>query len=1635
MEVADYQSAFEDYLRNKETFKCSEKEMDSFLLTLPITKEIRNRLKKTTLENPPTTLKVHGQTVSLSSSYIKGIKAIQNILKKDESQNIKLSCIIQSIRDLMGSTHSKLVWEISTILDISGEEKVSLGYCKKKQRLCDAKVKMHHYLLMEGLQDVIASITEKGPDSVEELWKSCKSISAPLAMSKVGMNHRRFEVTLKSYPEVFQVEGGKVFLNGNPQITYSLILSHMQSGKLKLRDHLYKQGALLKNELFHSAPHLLNRAEMLAMGEGMEMFNFTLQSLSNDFLIILPHMLVVVKGTSQVQDNPFVSAISKIKGFIRIAQGSSQAQDNPLVSAVSRFKDFVRGKNTGDIPTMSQLLVFVNDTLNPREQVAVGSTSQKLRETITAYPDHFAVNNDRVFVKSDDVILPDMNSKVAHNTSVTIEDQAGDRDGCLPDQCSESSEALAHSNALDQEIESLQIDIDVRSSVLSTEDSELSPNSDDSSQDAGTLGTENVCTSTSNSSIHNTEKTGSKENLGSVEDHETNLPHSDNIECSSMQNAEDSRDNPDQDHRSPITDDAVSSTGQLEGSSNSDALDQKTGSPCTDDGVYRLSSVQSVELPEDSADSDLCDQETGSSHNNNEACTCSSVQNMELPGGMQVSETSDGDTDMLCNDDCFHTQNADQREDSVNSASLDKEKHAPETDNDVSNSIQTTVHSSADLRNSDLADHGPASPRGGNNQCSTDQITDHPLNLVNSNGNKDLLCPNNDVGSYVKKTECSDDVPNLDTLDIDTDLTYRYSAHDIARFSQKTKDFEDFSFSNKRSSLQTINDELDGSLDQSMSLGQDEVESLGSDTISDSESLHSGMSNEIGNLEPASASAETEGRDTVTVLQDFNYFGELIKDFLSKSIYPILSVSLFDGWFIVGLWDGPTFAISLTLTSGDHKKVLGPLERSALDFLTSGSILKVVFGKQLLTEVSDTIGIKMINVFDLQEAECLIKNNSKKSQTLLESLKLFGIDPCPVVEVCIGTIQAPSSGEVYGKEAILKLKETARWTMKQVPHLYQKMLRMMLPHQITDVSQLYCREVEGLPSTSSKTKEPSCSTTSSGNSNQNPSASSVSVSVSQDYSLVTSTTSQKHDLVSSAKEKATSEKPVSVHRVSSTSDDLVELEIVGQAQTTNGLVDMEENLHPDILTGPGPDSILPAKDKESRPVSSITTSRRSEKKHIAMPQEKATDEVPKGSVGSTNPQAASEQEMSQQSSSMANDKVIHYNDAGKPTLIPFTSKLANKAINPCQTTHELAEEFDEIVKHDQEKFVEAFGICIKYSLKTLAETDESLSLDQLSEVVLDLGRKPSARYYQPEHPGQLKIRTLTDKQLTKQDLKDFVKKHCSPVSGDRKTSIKDTLHRVGIIYNRRKEPIGLTALTRHAVLGCATPLFDLMNQGQSILIIGNPGVGKSTILREAARVINDVAMRRVVVVDTYNEITGDGDVPHPAIGGARRVQIPGWGSQSNMIKEVVRNHSPLTLVIDEVATEADAAAVLATRQRGIQVIAAVPGQTLQDVILNPNLKHLSGAIQNMVFGHPGQQVVAGHTAMQRTQPAAFDILVEMYDRYRWIVHMDFTRAIDLCLQRVPVGVQERRVFMKEISEDTKGVPQVVVKNLVVTYPL
>eukprot|EP00057_Strongylocentrotus_purpuratus_P015698 XP_011670172.1 PREDICTED: uncharacterized protein LOC579939 [Strongylocentrotus purpuratus] len=1849
MDFADCLSAFEDFLRTKETFRCSSEEMDSFLQTLSITEETRDLVKKAIMGNPPPTLKVHKQTVSLSSCYIDSIKQMQDVLQKDRTG--KLGHIMQEIQKSLGLPQRNMFWEITTILEFSGEDRVSVRICEQKQRVCEAKVKMHQYFLLEGLQDVVACLSEIGNSSLEDVWKSCKSSSAPLAMQKVGMNQSKFEKTLESFPEAFQVEDGKVFLKDNPQITYSLILCHMQSAQHKLKDHLYNKGALLKNELFHLTPQLLSRAEILAMGEGMETFSFALQSLRDDFLLIPPHMLVVAQGTSQVQDNPFVSAVSKIK-------------------------DFIRGENAGNGTLMSQLLRVVNKTLGPCEQAAVGNTSQKLRETIAAYPGHFIIGHGTVFVVSDDAVLLDVMNIKMQNLPITKIDQEISSSECSSDQYTESFEDSANSYPLDQETGSSQTDNDVCSSVQYTEQSECSANSDPPNRDEGSHCTDNdVC-----SSIQNTEHPEGSTNSGYL-DHDTGslhteneaqssiqnteLPeelansdtpyrdtgssHTDNDVCSTVQNTkclEDSvhSDTSDQDTRSPCTDDDVCSSVQNtehdEDLSNSVTPDQDTGSTCIDDDDV-CSSIQNTGDPEDLANSDPLDQGTGSSHTDNDVCSsvqntehsedftnsdpsiqgtaspdgvCSSVQKTEHDEDLSSSVTPDQDTGSTCNDDdgrCSSVQNtehgedfaisdpshhntasphaddnastgssiqkSEHDEDLANSVTPDQDTGSPSTDDGVCSSVQNTEHDEdlsnsvtpdqdtgstciddddvcssiqitgdpEDLANSDPLDQGTGSSHTDNDVCSSVQNTEHSEDFTNSDPSiqgtaspdgvcssvqktehdedlsssdpshhntasphaddnactgssiqnsehdEDLAnsvtpdqdtrspCTDDDVCSSLQNNEHDEDLSNYDTADQDTDSPS--TDDDVCSSVQNTEHDEDFAnsdpshhdtvsadadvcssiqdtehdedFPNSDAPADTTSPDTDNdvhacSSDQTPSLGQDEVESLGSEIISDSESLHSGTSSEAGNLDPDTVLSESTDQEIVTILQDLNYFGKLIKEFLSKATYPILSVSLSDGWLIASLWDGPTFATCLTPSSCDQQQILGPSERIALDFLTSKSILKVVFDWKHCFEISDALGMQMVKVFDLMVAERLIRPGSKFSQALPESLNFFGIDPCHTVEVCIGTIQAPVYGEVYSKEAILKLKETARWTMKQVPYLYQKMLRLMKPYQITKVSKLYDDEVEDQPFPSSQNEEPSCSAitssiTSSVTSSASPNASKNSAPVVSSSEMG----SQVHvPVTSSTKVKATSEMPVSFQRVSSTSGDLDEPDSKGLAQSSDDLFYTEENLQSDLLSGPEVDSNFLIRDDRSRTTSgssrsrttspssrSRTTSRRSKKMQTTKKQEESSRQVTEGS-GSTPSPMAYEDGTSEQLSCMVNAKVLHYDDAGKPILITCANELANEAINPCQISHELSKEFGEIVMHDQEKFLEAFGICIKYNLKKLSETDKSLALDQLTEVVMDLGRKPSARYYQPGHPGQLKIKTIGENKLTKQDLKDILEGHCSPVSSDHRSTIKETLHRVGIMCNRQNEPIGLTTLTKHAVLGCATPLFDLMNQGQSILFVGSPGVGKSTILREAARVINDVVMRRVVIVDTCNEIAGDGDVPHPAVGGARRVQLPDRDSQPNMIREIVRNHSPHTLVIDEVVTEADAAAVHATRERGIQVISAAPGQTLQDVILNPKLRHLFGGIHNMAMSHPGQGIT-GHTIMQRTQPAAFDILVEMYDRHRWIVHTDFTRSIDLCLQKVQVGVQERRVFLKEVSKDSQGIPQVLVRDLFVMYPL
>ncbi|WP_255109946.1 AAA family ATPase [Synechococcus sp. RedBA-s] len=294
------------------------------------------------------------------------------------------------------------------------------------------------------------------------------------------------------------------------------------------------------------------------------------------------------------------------------------------------------------------------------------------------------------------------------------------------------------------------------------------------------------------------------------------------------------------------------------------------------------------------------------------------------------------------------------------------------------------------------------------------------------------------------------------------------------------------------------------------------------------------------------------------------------------------------------------------------------------------------------------------------------------------------------------------------------------------------------------------------------------------------------------------------------------------------------------------------------------------------------------------------------------------------------------------------------------------------------------------------------SRDQLLEVVLDLGRAPEARY-----PGRALL--LDQRPIERSDLAAVVGRLGS-FGGDNRAGIERTLHRISAIRNRGGEVVGLTCRVGRAVFGTVEMVRDLLDSGQSLLLMGRPGVGKTTALREIARVLADDLERRVVVIDTSNEIAGDGDIPHPAIGRARRMQVARPELQHQVMIEAVENHMPEVIVIDEIGTELEAQAARTIAERGVMLVATAHGNELANLIKNPTLADLIGGIQSVTLGdEEARRRGCQKTVLERCADPTFPLAVEMHSRSRWLVHRDVARTVDQQLRGQPVRPQVREL--------------------------
>ncbi|KAA0273402.1 MAG: AAA family ATPase [Chloroflexi bacterium] len=314
------------------------------------------------------------------------------------------------------------------------------------------------------------------------------------------------------------------------------------------------------------------------------------------------------------------------------------------------------------------------------------------------------------------------------------------------------------------------------------------------------------------------------------------------------------------------------------------------------------------------------------------------------------------------------------------------------------------------------------------------------------------------------------------------------------------------------------------------------------------------------------------------------------------------------------------------------------------------------------------------------------------------------------------------------------------------------------------------------------------------------------------------------------------------------------------------------------------------------------------------------------------------------------------------------------------------------ITDDLEALLEVLPTNIRHAV------EKANNSEKLLEIVIDLGRIPTARFVD----GEI---ALLNTEISRAEI-DHITERIGAFDADNRAGMERTLHRISAIRNRLGVIVGLTCRVGRAVYGTVDIIQDLIESGKSVLILGRPGVGKTTLLREAARILAET--KRVVIVDTSNEIGGDGDVPHPAVGRARRMQVREPMLQHEVMIEAVENHNPEVIVIDEIGRELEALAARTIAERGVQLIGTAHGQTLDNLLLNPTLSDLVGGIEAVTLSdEEARRRGTQKTVLERRAPPTFDLLIEIQTRDRFTIHQDIMTSVDALLRDTPIPPEIR----------------------------
>ena len=319
-----------------------------------------------------------------------------------------------------------------------------------------------------------------------------------------------------------------------------------------------------------------------------------------------------------------------------------------------------------------------------------------------------------------------------------------------------------------------------------------------------------------------------------------------------------------------------------------------------------------------------------------------------------------------------------------------------------------------------------------------------------------------------------------------------------------------------------------------------------------------------------------------------------------------------------------------------------------------------------------------------------------------------------------------------------------------------------------------------------------------------------------------------------------------------------------------------------------------------------------------------------------------------------------------------------------------------IIHSDLDKLIQVFPDYIKEALQN------NPTKSRLLEIVLDLGRRPEGRFlYGTEY--------LSEKIVSWQDL-DYTTKRLGTFSNDNRAGIERTLHRISCIRNREGIIIGLTCRIGRCIVGSIGIIRDLLESNNSLLILGRPGVGKTTLIREISRVLSDEVEKRVVIIDTANEIAGDSDIPHAGIGRARRMQVSRFENQHNVMIEAVENHMPEVIIVDEIGTELECLAARTIAERGVQLVGTAHGNSLESLIKNPTLSDLIGGIQYVTLSDDeARRRGTQKTVLERKSLPAFQVAIELNDKNFWTIHERVEDSVDTLLQGQQPKLQTRTI--------------------------